>query len=234
MQLFLEHGEDVNAWDKAQDTPLHLASSKSWPEIVQVLLDHGAEADARNADGQNPLHRVPQLQYYHSLHGANIVMQLLKHEVGSDVNERDKDQETPLHLASYYLSSDLVKVLLDYGAQVDAEDNRGLTPLHQLVLGNHKCQSLSGTGRLEPWDSRAIYTAHLLLERGADVNAQNKDNETPLHLASRLRLHELARLLLEHGADLDVKNSEGKSPLLVTTRRKGKAMRWLLSEYSAK
>ena len=138
---------DVNARDNAQDTLLHLASSKSWPEIVQVLLDHGAEADAQNADGQNPLHRVPQLQYYHSLHGANIVMQLLKHETGSNVNARDKDQETPLHLASYYLSADLVKVLLDYGAQVDAEDNRGLTPLHQLVLGNHECWSLSGMDR---------------------------------------------------------------------------------------
>lgn len=161
-------------------------------------------------------------------------MQLLKHETGSDVNAQDKDQETPLHLASYYLSADLVKVLLDYRAQVDAEDNCGLTPLHQLVLGNHKCRSLSGIGRLEPWDSRAIYTAHLLLEHGADVNAQNKDNETPLHLASHLRLHELARLLLENGADVDVKKSEGKSPFLVVTRRKGRAMRRLLSEYSAK
>ena len=161
-------------------------------------------------------------------------MQLLKHEMGSDVNARDKDQETPLHLASYYLSADLVKVLLDYGAQVDAEDNCGLTPLHQLVLGNHKCRSLSGIGRLEPWDSRAIYTAHLLLEHGADVNAQNKDNETPLHLASLLWLHELARLLIENGADVDVKKSEGKSPFLVVTRRKGRAMRRLLSEYSAK
>ena len=187
VRLFLECGVDVNARDKAQDTPLHLASSKWWPVTVQVLLDHGAEANARNADGQNPLHRVPQLQYYHSPHGANIVMQLLKHETGSDVNAQDKDQETPLHLASYYLSADLVKVLLDYRAQIDAEDNRGLTPLHQLVLGNHECRSLSGTGRLEPWDSRAIYTAHLLLERGADINAQNKDNDvttpSPWHVS---------------------------------------------------
>ncbi|KAH9016187.1 ankyrin repeat-containing domain protein [Lactarius pseudohatsudake] len=82
--------------------------------------------------------------------------------------------------------------------------------------------------------ARAVRLAWRLLERGADVNAQTKDHETPLHLASRLRLHEMARFLLKHGADVNAKNCEGKSPLELASGRKGKAMKRLLSGYSAK
>ena len=76
---------------------------------------------------------------------------------------------------------------------------------------------------------RVIRLAQRLLESGTDVNAQS--NETPLHLASRLRLHEMTRLLLKPGADVDVIYSEGKTPLQLATGRKGKAMRQLLSEW---
>jgi cytohesin len=231
VRLLLERGVDVNSQDNAQETPLHLACSASGPEIVQVLLDNGAEASARNADGQTPLHRVPQPEWMYN-DDANIVLRLLEHAVALDVNARDKDQETPLHLASYYLSANVVQVLLDCGAQVNAEDNRGQTPLHQLVLGNHNYQRFNETRK---WShSRVSHTAQLLLEHGADVNAQNERKETPLHLASRLRLHEMARILVKHGANVDMKDYEGQTPLQLTPGRKGKAMRRLLLEYSGK
>ncbi|KAH9038207.1 acyl-CoA-binding domain-containing protein 2 [Lactarius pseudohatsudake] len=75
---------------------------------------------------------------------------------------------------------------------------------------------------------KAAHLAQRLLEHGADVNAHNKDHETPLHLAFGLRLHETARILLKHRADVDVKNSEGKSLLQLASGRKGKAMKRLL------
>ena len=235
VRLLLERGMDVNSRDRARETPLHLASSKSWAEIVQVLLEYGADADARNADGQTPLHRVPQWEYYFD-NGAEVVLQLLKHTKGLDVNTRDKSQETPLHLASYYLSDDVVEVLLDHGALVNAENIRRQIPLHQLVLGNHKCRirkpnETRGLGR---WEIKVVHTAQLLLERGAGVNAQDERLETPLHLASRLRLHEMARILLKHGANVDMKNSEGLTALQLASGRKGKAMRRLLLECSEK
>ncbi|KAH8999640.1 ankyrin repeat-containing domain protein [Lactarius hatsudake] len=85
-------------------------------------------------------------------------------------------------------------------------------------------------GPLKSDPEKAVRLIEQLLERGADVNTQSKGHETPLHLASRLRLHEMARILLKHGADVDVKNSEGKSPLQLASGRKGKAMRRLLSK----
>ncbi|KAN0141635.1 Ankyrin repeat-containing domain protein, partial [Lactarius tabidus] len=121
------------------------------------------------------------------------------------------------------------------GAQVNAVDNRGNTPLHQVTLGNYDYQSFGiNKWHLKRHPGNVLRLAERLLESGTDVNAQNKDQETPLHLASRLRLHAMARFLLKNGADVNAKNSEGKSPLQLATGRKGKAMRRLLSEYSEK
>ncbi|KAN0141633.1 Ankyrin repeat-containing domain protein [Lactarius tabidus] len=105
--------------------------------------------------------------------------------------------------------------------------------MHGTVLGQRSPEVLRSDFQFVVHRS-VLRLAPLLLEHGADINAQNKDQETPLHLASRLRLHDMARFLLKHGADVSVKNSEGKSLLQVATGRKGKAIRRLLSEYSAK
>ncbi len=198
-----------------------------------MLLDHGAEAGAQNVDGQTPLHQVSQSSHFSEDDNSRVVQLLLQR--GVDINVRDKNQATPLHFASYYGHPEVVEVLLDHGAWANAEDIRGQTPLHQVVLSNHDYHSFwMGPWHLKDHTGRVVRLVQQLLERGADVNAQNKDHETPLHLASRLRLHEMARFLLKHGADVNVKNFEGKSPLQLASRRKGKAMRRLLSEYSIK
>jgi len=84
------------------------------------------------------------------------------------------------------------------------------------------------------YERQAPLLAQKLLECGADVNAQNKNHETPLHLASRLRLFEMAEFLLEHGADVNVKNSKGRSPLQLAFGRKRREIKKLMLEYCAK
>ena len=224
VQLLLERGVDVNARDNDQATPLLWASYESKGQIVLPLLGHGADAEAQNADGQTPLHRVSR---------SGIARIFVKH--GGDINARDKNQATPLHLASYHGHGTVAEVLLEHGAQANAEDIQGQSPLHQVILGDHHSQNVKMTSWSRNRHAEAVVClVRRLLEHGVDVNAQNKVHETPLHLASRLRLLEMARLLLDHGADVNVKNAEGKTALQLASGRKRKAMRRLLSEYSAK
>jgi ankyrin repeat protein len=224
MRLLLEHGADVNAQDRDRATPFLLASQGRNSSIAQVLFENGAEVDVVDIHGQNALHLLPQ----HTTTGAGSAELLLS--LGVDMNARDKEERTPLHFASYYGHVHIAESLLDYGAWVDAEDILGQTPLHQVLLGNRDYQNFCDDPFWEKgFPGRFAYLAERLLKCGADVNAQNKDHETSLHLASRLRFHDMARILLQYGADVNVKNSEGKSPLQLATRRKGKAMRRLLS-----
>lgn len=90
------------------------------------------------------------------------------------MNAQDRDQETPLHLASYHGHADVAEVLLDHGARASAEDIQGQTPLHQVILGNHDYHSFTGSWRRKSHLGRAVRPAQRLMERGADVNAQNK------------------------------------------------------------
>ena len=91
-----------------------------------------------------------------------------------------------------------VKLLLDAGADVNAMDNDGETPLH---IASYK-------GYIE--------ITKLLLDRGADVNARDlwkQFGRTPLHFAAWGGNSEIARLLLDKGADINAKRWDGFTPI---------------------
>ena len=193
-KLLLKHGADVNASDQRFWTSLHLASSYELPEIVQVLLDHGAKPNVKNYLGEAPLHVVSSDKY--SQDGARVAQLLLDH--GADPDAQRNDHCTPLHEISHSGRFDIVRVLLDHGANAKAEDSFLRTPLHAASLGEHESQ-----------DNR-VRTAQLLIERGVDVNARDKKRETPLHLAAASGSLESVRVLLDYA---NVKSDRDQSHL---------------------
>ncbi|KAH8983535.1 ankyrin repeat-containing domain protein [Lactarius akahatsu] len=162
-----------------------------------MLLDHGADVNAEDNLSRPPLHRMCEEYYWPD---RSDFVQLLT-ERGADVNARGKDHKTALHLASRALNFESMRVLLDCGANVNAEDLLGQTPLHG-VLENTLYRF---EGDLD--------VAKLLVEHGADVNTQNKRCATLLHIAaSKLNL-ESVRVFLDLGARANVKDSRSQTPL---------------------
>ncbi|KAH8982511.1 ankyrin repeat-containing domain protein [Lactarius akahatsu] len=94
-----------------------------------------------------------------------------------------------------------VRMLVDHGADVNANDKRGQTPFHRVS----QSESYSDKGRLE--------VAQLLVELGADVNERDEDDETPLHMASYCPELRFVRMLVEYGAEVNAKDKRGRTPL---------------------
>jgi ankyrin repeat protein len=198
VQLLLGRSANVNATDKGQISPLHLACYYGRLEIVRVLLNHCARVNTKDSLGQTPLHLVLEGNRG-GRDGLSIVRLLLQH--GADMNAQDGDNETPLHLASYYGKLAIGRVLLIYDANANAANIRGRTPLHMLSLW--------------PWPVEdGSPFAEMLVDGGdADVNARDKDGETPLHTAYRNNRLDIAPRLLWRGADKGAKNDKGETPL---------------------
>ena len=203
-KLLMEHGADINTQDRDNITPLHAASYLGKVEMLWLLLWRGAKAnsDASAILGQTLLHRVASGICGFGYIDALITELLLEH--GADVSAQDKENTTPLHLASYFGSVAMSRVLLNHGANANMKRKLGRTALHLVAEGEHE---------------NGVRITDLLLEHGADVNAQDKDNITPLHLAAYRRRAEIVRVLLDRGAIVDLEDDRGRTPMHLLVER---------------
>jgi len=126
-------------------------------------------------------------------------IEAVKHhlDTGTDVNSKDRREETPMHHAAWKGHIDIVELLIANGAIVNPRgDNYGRTPLHY---------------------AKNIKIVELLINKGADVNVTRKGGWTPLHGAA-MRQGELIKLLINKGADVNAKltccgDTRGKTAL---------------------
>jgi len=143
---------------------------------------------------------------------------------GGNPNLKNAAGLTLLHQAVSETEKDIVALLISHGADVNAKDNEGKTPLH-LVENKYLAQLLIAQGaELNAQDNQGRTPLHLalihrenlaklLIAKGAELNTQDQESNTPLHLALIRRIEDLAELLIVKGSNPNAKNNQGKTPL---------------------
>lgn len=224
-RLITENPACVNAQEKRifKHTPLHIAAEWGPLEIVQFLLDKGANVNAKSTQGNTPLH-------YAAKQNEAAIAQLLL-ERGAAINDqRSLDGWAPLHFAAFNNSTETLQLLLERGANVDIQNKDKETPLvlatrkdhagaAQLLLeyhaNIHHCGSaLHRTPLHIAAEEHHIKTATILLAGGANINAQDHWGETPLHLVAKAGDDiAMAQLLLDRGGNVNAQGICGVTPL---------------------
>lgn len=102
-------------------TPLHICAADSNKKIATILIQYGADVDAKNLERKTPL--------MVALENGNTGVADVLISAGAEVNVKNRDKETPLHLAVLNSDDYIVKKLLSSGADVNAKDSSKRTPL---------------------------------------------------------------------------------------------------------
>jgi hypothetical protein len=122
--------------------------------------------------------------------------------------------DTALHIAAASYHAELVRMLIDAGADVLARNPLGYQPLHEAAVGS------PGSRTWNPSSQAA--TILYLVEAGADPNAPDQRGVAPLHRAVRTRCAAAVRALLECGADPSRKTKSGSTPMLLALKNTGR------------
>lgn len=140
-------------------------------------------------------------------------------DAGVDVNETEKYGRMSIHDAAWAGLKEAILLLLDSGVDVNATDKNGRMPIHYAIQALSKDPLPFLLGNI--WDHINVINARaklkdavlLLFDRGADVNATEKDGQTPLHDAAQTGSREAVRMLLPRGADVNAIDKDGRMPL---------------------
>ncbi|XP_058610068.1 histone-lysine N-methyltransferase EHMT2 isoform X3 [Onychostoma macrolepis] len=186
--LLIQAGAKVDAQDKTLRTPLLEAIVNNHVDVVKYLIQSGACVYHAEEDGSTGLHHAAKL-------GNLEVVMLLLSTGQVDLNAQDSGGWTPIIWAAEHRHIDVIRALLNRGADVTLRDKEMNVCLHWA--------SFAGSAEI----------AELVLNAGCPLSSVNLHGDTPLHIAAREGYIDCVTLFLSRGADIDIMNKEGDTPL---------------------
>jgi hypothetical protein len=158
LEGLLEEGAEVNTMEPVlARTPLHSAGFFRREKSAALLIDKGAEVNAKDISGLTPLHTAV-------LGGSEPVVALLL-EKGADVNAATDDGSTPLHMAAAVGEYQIAKQLLAQGADRERLDKRGQPPRFYASRNNHD-QTATLLQKVDKKDSERSEAADRAADKG--------------------------------------------------------------------
>ncbi|MFC1753152.1 ankyrin repeat domain-containing protein [Thermoproteota archaeon] len=182
-RFLLSAGADKEVLDGDSHTPLILAAREGNADIVELLIDRGVEKDAA-PNRWTALHEAAgegKLEVAKALLSAGAKVDPIS----------DWRNATPLHWAAQAGHTEIVKLLIQYKADIEARSNYGETPLMRAVYGNR--------GEV----------VKLLIDKGADLSVVDNAGRTPMSKALYYGRKDMVKLLIEKGVDANSKDKEG-------------------------
>lgn len=221
-------------------TQLLAAASDDNPEAIRYWLAEGADINVQDSKGATPLHRAVVVDSEVDILTQKMfnvkTVGLLHHCEHALIHAKDNWGNTPLHTAIIADKGDIAEWLINAGADVNAKNKYGVTPLHltsktEVYIDRNDerigdlliAYGADADTTTEAGDTPLHYAAYQsqyfaadrLLSSDANVNAKNNKGTTPLHLAVSKNAIDLADLLISNGADVYAEDSNGKTPLSI-------------------
>jgi ankyrin repeat protein len=224
----LNAGANPNTLDNEGSALLPLAANGSQLEIVRHLLDAGA--DINGTHSTNFAEEGTALLWAAVRDDIDVVRLLIAN--GADLDRPETlYNRSPLFPAAAYNHGEVIKILLESGADPNFHSNwgNGHTPLHYavsnssqeavqaLIEGGADLDSQTDGGVTPMMMARDSELLSIFLDSGANPDVQDNSGDTALHRAALANNDDFVSILIEYGADVGIENLEGQTALDLAT-----------------
>jgi ankyrin repeat protein len=196
VRCLLDHGALVNGYDYELLTPLHWSAALDHGLIVDILLEKGADLEAREELGQTPLHLAASA-------GHRDVVKLLIEKGAFIEASSNHVGDKPLALACKFGHGEVVRYLVQMGASVRTK--RPVFGTRSQVIGHITPLWLAVDGGF-------LDCVEILLGHEPGIEVSGPFGRTPLALAARRGNKAIVEALLAHGADITTTDDQGRTP----------------------